>query len=103
MKSIVLLAALVAWTAPVLSAHEGHLHHYMGTITAASASQLSLKTTDGKTVTFKLDETTRIVKGKAPAGVRDLEPGIRAVVDAEGGKEPTLAKTVKLASSAEKD
>jgi hypothetical protein len=99
MKSLVLAAAiaLVVASAPV-AAHEGHVHRYMGTIAAATDSQLSLKTTDGKTITFKLDETTRITRGKVAGGVKDLEPGARAVIEADGGKEPALAKTIKLAA-----
>src|SRR5574338_475433 len=99
MKSLAALAVAFLLIAVPLAAHEGHVHRYMGTIASATDSQLSLKTTDGKTVTFKLDESTRITKGKAAAGAKDLEPGVRAVVEAEGGKEPALAKTIKLASA----
>jgi len=99
MKRLTFLVAVLLISSAPLIAHEGHAHHYMGTITAASDSQLSLKTTDGKTVTFKLDETTRITKGKAAGGVKDLAPGERAVVEAEGGKQPALARTIKLAAS----
>jgi hypothetical protein len=96
MKSLARLAVALLLACAPLAAHEGHVHRYMGTIASASDSQLSLKTTDGKSVTFKIDETTRIVRGKAAAGVKDLEPGQRAVVEADGGKEPALAKTIKL-------
>lgn len=99
MKRLALLALLLL--APVgIGAHEGHTHRYMGTITAASDSQLSLKTTDGKIVTFKLDEKTRITKGKTAGGAKDLAPGERAVVEADGGKGPRTAKAIKLAASA---
>lgn len=100
MKSLARVAVALVLACAPLAAHEGHVHRYMGTIASASNSQLSLKTTDGKTVTFKLDETTRILRGKAAAGVKDLEPGERAVVEADGGKEPSLARTIKLAEKA---
>lgn len=93
-----LFAALLLVSAPI-AAHEGHAHRYMGTIATASDSELSLKTTDGKTITFKLDETTRITKGKAPGGVKDLAVGARAVVEADGGKAPQTAKTIKIAAA----
>lgn len=99
LKRLVLLSAVGVLAAAPIAAHEGHVHRYMGTIATASDSQLSLKTTDGKTLTFKLDETTKIVRGKAPGGVKDLEPGTRAVIEAEGGKEPALAKTIRVAES----
>jgi hypothetical protein len=100
MTKVVLLVGLALLFAPIgLGAHEGHLHRYMGTIATASDSQLSLKTTEGKTLTFKLDEKTRISKGKAAGGAKDLVPGERAVVEAEGGKEPLTARTIKLAAA----
>jgi hypothetical protein len=92
-----LFAAALVLAASPLAAHEGHAHRYMGTITSASDSQVSLKTTDGKVVSFKVDETTRITKGKVAGGAKDLAVGARAVVEAEGGKEPQVAKTIKLA------
>jgi hypothetical protein len=94
--SVWCLVAFVLAASPI-AAHEGHTHRYMGTIASATDTRLTLKTTDGKTVAFKLDETTRIVKGKETAGVKDLATGARAVVEADGGKEPALAKTIKLA------
>jgi hypothetical protein len=97
MKKLALLALTVLIATAPVAAHEGHTHRYMGTIASASDSELSLKTTDGKTVTFKLNETTRIMRGKEAGGVKDLEPGARVVVEADGGKTPTLAKTIKLA------
>lgn len=101
MKRLLVLIAALSIGPSLALAHEGHLHRYMGTIATAAGSQLSLETRDGKTVTFKLDEKTRITRGKAGAGVKDLEPGARAVVEAEGGKEPVVAKTIKLGPAAQ--
>jgi hypothetical protein len=97
MKSLVLAGLFLLLASTPIAAHAGHTHRYMGTILTATGSELSLKTTDGKTISFKLDETTRILKGKAPGGAKDLEPGVRAVVEADGGKEPALAKSIKVA------
>jgi hypothetical protein len=97
-KSFAMAATLVLLLAVPVAAHEGHQHRYMGTIATATDSQLSLKTTDGKTISFKLDETTKIRKGETAGGVKDLVPGARAVVEADGGKEPALAKTIRLAA-----
>jgi hypothetical protein len=99
LKRLVLFFAIAVLATAPLAAHEGHVHRYMGTIATATDSQLSLKTTDGKTLTFKLDETTKIVRGKVPGGVKDLEPGTRAVIEAEGGKEAVVAKTIRVSES----
>ncbi len=92
------ILAVVAIAAAPVAAHEGHAHRYMGTITTVAPKQLQLKTTSGQTVTFKLDETTRISRGRAKASKEDLKPGVRAVVEADGGAQPATAKTIKLPS-----
>jgi hypothetical protein len=99
LKRLMLLAAALVLVALPAAAHEGHTHRYMGTIAAASDSSVSLKTADGKTMSFKLDETTRITKGKAAGGAKDLTVGARAVVEAEGGKPPQVARSIKLAAA----
>lgn len=98
LKSFTALLAAFVLTAP-LAAHEGHSHRYMGTISALNGTQVELKTTAGKTVVFKLDDSTRITRGPDKVSRDDLKVGIRAVVEAEEGSKPPTAKTIKLPSA----
>jgi len=63
-------------------AHEGHPHRFLGTLSAVQGSQIEVKTTDGKTVVFTLDQKTVIQQGRAKADVKELKLGERIVVSA---------------------
>ena len=77
------VALIVAVALPsVMSAHEGHPHRFMGTVSAAESEQIEVETTDGAVVTFKLDETTVYRQGKSEVVARLLEVGERVVVSA---------------------
>ena len=84
--SIRRVAAFVVGFAVMLSvaavAHEGHPHRFLGTLSAISGSRLEVKTTDGKTVTFALDQKSVIQQGRVKAEVKDLKVGERIVVSA---------------------
>lgn len=86
---------LLATAAPAF-AHEGHTHKYMGTIASVHEGQLTVKTTDGKQVTFVVADKTQILRGTVKANASDLTEGTRVVVEAEGGKEPMAAKRIRL-------
>ncbi len=92
-----ILIALALAVAP-LAGHEGHTHRYMGTIATVSGDQLELKTTAGKMMTFKVNDTTRITRGPEKGSKDDLKVGSRAVVEADDGTQPATAKRVKLPS-----
>lgn len=84
-------------TAPVvLSAHEGHKHNVMGTVTAVDATRLELKDKDGKTVSLLLNNETKYVKGRSFAAASDLKVGDRVVVEVAGEGDKLTAKEVKL-------
>jgi hypothetical protein len=63
-------------------AHEGHPHRFLGTLSAVQGSQIEVKTTDGKTVVFTLDQKTVIQQGRAKADVKELKLGERIVISA---------------------
>jgi hypothetical protein len=77
-------------------AHEGHVHKFMGTISSVHEGQLTVKTTDGKQVTFMVGDKTEILRGTAKASTSDLTEGTRVVVEAEGGKALATAKRIRL-------
>lgn len=101
LKSFGRMILMLVLAAAPIAAHQGHAHRYMGTITAVNGAEIELKTTAGKTLVFKLDDKTRITKGPDRGSREDLTAGTRAVVEAEGGAQPTTAKTIKLPAASQ--
>jgi len=77
---IALIAALTL--SPVASAHEGHPHRFLGTVSAVHDGQLEVKTTDGKTVVFMLDAKSVLQQGRVKVDAKELKTGERVVVSA---------------------
>lgn len=95
----VALAGALALPAAV-SAHEGHVHKVLGTIASVQATQLDVKTTDGKIVTIVFDAKTPVTRGKAKLDAAALKTGDRISVDYTEGKDKiNTAKTIKLGES----
>ena len=77
---IALIAALTL--SPVASAHEGHPHRFLGTVSAVHDGQLEVKLTDGKTVVFALDAKSVVQEGRVKVDAKALKTGERVVVSA---------------------
>jgi hypothetical protein len=93
--SMVLTALLILLASTFALAHGGH-GHVMGTVAAAAADHLEVKTKDGKVVNVPLAKTTRFYLGKKKAGADDVQVGQKVVVHlgADGA-----AEQVKLPAS----
>jgi hypothetical protein len=75
------LALAIALLVPTpMSAHEGHAHKVMGTVTAVHDTHLEVKDKDGKISTHALDPKTKIRRGKSIASTNDIKVGDRVVV-----------------------
>lgn len=101
--SIVVAALAIALVVPSLAlAHEGHAHKIMGTVSAVTATQLDVKTTDGKMVVVALDAKTVYQSGKTKVDAKMLKVGDRVVVSAmqATGAKTMTAQTVQLAAVA---
>ena len=79
-----------------LSAHDGHTHTVMGTVTERQEHHLQVATTNGKTVTITLNEKTKVLRDKQVLTAAAILVGQRVVVDVGNGKEPLVARQVKL-------
>ncbi len=96
MKTMLLAIACVALLAPTVAlAHPGHEHKLLGTITAIAGNKISMKTTEGKDVTFSVIPTTSFKSGKGRGAQSDLKVGLRIVVNAGDGAEPMKAKEIQ--------
>jgi len=96
---IVAVVAAVALLLPVTAlAHEGHPHRFMGTVSAVQDKQIEVTLTDGKIVTFTLDEKTIYRQGKTKVVGRLPKAGERVVVSAMpvAADKVMAAETVQL-------
>jgi hypothetical protein len=96
-KSVVAIALAGALVLPAAArAHEGHTHKVMGTVSSIEGKNVTVKTTDGKTVTVVLGAKTKITQGKKTVEATALKVGVRLVAEGDEDKEMFLATTVRL-------
>ena len=97
-KIAVGLSLVVALAFPTqLTAHEGHKHKLMGTVTAVDASHVEIETKDEKKVSILLTEDTNYMRGKEPASAADLKVGERIVVTTIEKEGKKTAQEILLA------
>jgi len=89
---IVLLAssARLAW------AHDGHVHTIMGTVMERDAQAVQVKTPGGETLSIALTDKTTVMRGKKKVAITEVLKGIRVVVDIGNGEDPLIANEIKL-------
>jgi hypothetical protein len=96
-KLLALVAAGVLSLGTGMFAHEGHAHTVMGTVSAlVGATQLVVKTTDGKDVTITLNDKTTVTRGAGKLTLKDVAVGQRVVVNVGDGKTPLVARDIKM-------
>lgn len=95
------LVVALAFPAAML-AHEGHPHRVMGTVAALTATQIDVKTGDGKMVKIALDAKTVYRSGKTNVDAKMVKVGERVVVSALQAEGATIASAqiVQLAVAA---
>jgi hypothetical protein len=100
-RFVVGLALCAALAIPAIGhAHSGHVHKVMGTVSAVTAQQVDVKTTDGKTVSIALGAKTVYRQGKTKVDATVLKVGERVVVDAVEDKATKVmsAQSVQVAA-----
>ena len=80
-------------------AHGGE-EHLKGVITKIDGPSLTLKVEKGATVVVLTDAKTEFKRGDAPASLKDVAVGDKAVIHATEHDEKYLAKVVKLSPAA---
>lgn len=81
------------------SAHEGHDHTVMGTVSSIDGTNLMVKTADGKTVMVMMDARTKVTQGKAKLDAKTLKVGDRVVASGPEDKSMIMAETVKVGAA----
>ena len=85
----------------VPSAHEGHVHVVMGTVTMAAADHLMLRTVEGKELTVQVNQRTTIRSAAPINAVQDITAGTRVVITARENKPKIFtAELVRVGTSA---
>ncbi|HXG90497.1 MAG TPA: hypothetical protein VNJ02_19385 [Vicinamibacterales bacterium] len=90
--SILAAAVLIAWS-PALSAHPGHGHKVLGTVSGVNGNHVEVKDVDGKVTKHLLDAKTKVKRGKLVVKASDLKVGDRVVVVVTESKD-TAGKAV---------
>lgn len=100
--SMLAVVFVMTVAAPVLTAgaHPGHDHKVMGVILSFDDGYITLKTTDGKELTFAVTPATKFVRAKQPGNAADLKAGMRIVANVGDGEEPLKAKAIEYAAPA---
>jgi hypothetical protein len=84
----------------VARAHEGHAHKVMGTVSSVDGNNVTVKTSDGKTVMVMLDKKTAVTRGKTKLDAAAVKVGDRVVAEGMEEKDMIMATTVKLGAEA---
>jgi hypothetical protein len=90
--------AIGALTSGVASAHEGHAHKIMGTVTSvhADSTHIEVKTKEGTVVTIQVTPETKYLAGSKAAALSDLVAGTRVVVTTKMEQQKTIATEIKV-------
>lgn len=93
--TITLLAALVS-TATMFAGE--NRERLAGTVTKVEKGRIEIKGTDGKPVAVALVAGTTYAKGKAPATLADVRPGMKAEIEATRSPKALTAGKVRVAA-----
>ena len=99
-KLIAGLALAAALVLPAVAlAHGAHVHKVVGTVATVDGSRMTVKTTDGKTVTVVVNAKTRITQGKVKADAAALKTGSRLVAEGTENKGIVTATLVQIGTA----
>ncbi len=102
MKSILHVVTLlvVGLLGPAVSAHDGHVHTVMGTVTARDATHLKLKTPSGEILSIAITPRTTAMLNKRKVTIAEVQVGRRVAVDIGNGEDPLRAGEIRLGAAA---
>ena len=104
--SRILFTLLVAFgmIAAPLSAHEGHTHKVLGTVSMIHENHVEVKDVKGKTIALTVNDKTKIWRGKSPLGIAEVKVGERVSVTYQevkdkAGKSSMIVKTIQVGAT----
>jgi|SRR5579872_6910490 len=90
------MCILLTLAAPIFA--HGGFDHVIGTVSKVDNGTVTVKTTRGE-VSVKVIEKTEITRGDQKAGIADVKPGIRVVIDVPEGSKDHVAHSIKLGAA----
>jgi hypothetical protein len=93
---VIVLMALGGLTA---AAHDGHAHLIMGTVTAATATHVEVKTPGGENLKIALHAKTVVTRDKRKVALAEVQAGRRVVVDIGNGEDPLIAREIRVGAT----
>jgi hypothetical protein len=96
---LVALCTLSLAGAAAVSAHEGHDHKILGTVTMAAADHVMLEDREGKDVTVHVTKDTK-VRSEPAMKVEEIKAGTRVVITATQEKDKSFkAKVIEVGAA----
>ncbi len=95
MKRLLALVLAFGVFAGAAYAHNG-MQHVMGTVTAITSSNITVKATDGSTQTVLLSSDTKYLKGTEVIAAKDIKVGDHVVIHATKKGDQLTAAEVKI-------
>jgi hypothetical protein len=99
-RTIFVAAVALTLAAPVLWAHEGHVHTIMGTVTALDAKVVKVKTPSGEVLSVAITDKTSVLRAKRKVSMAEVQIGRRVVVDIGNGEDPLIAREIQVGVAA---
>ena len=99
-KRVALFAVVaLALVARVATAHDGHVHKIMGTVTARDAKHLEVKTPSGENLSIAIDAKTTATRSKKKVSLTEVQVGRRVVVAIGNGEDPLIAGEIQVGAT----
>ena len=94
-RIMAVLVAALALSGPA-SAHDGHDHLIMGTVTARDDKHLEVKTPSGEVLSIAVIDKTTTTRDKKKIAFREVQVGRRVVVNIGNGEDPLIAREIQV-------
>ena len=95
MKRLLALLLTIGVLVGVANSHNG-MQHVMGTVTSITASNVTVKATDGSTQVVLLSTDTKYLKGTQVIAAKDIKVGDHVVIHATKKGDQLTAAEVKV-------
>ncbi|MDQ2925777.1 MAG: DUF5666 domain-containing protein [Acidobacteriota bacterium] len=95
MKRLLVLLLALGTCVGTAYAHNG-MHHVMGTVTAITASNITVKATNGTSQIVALTADTKYLKGTTPIAIKDIKVGDHIVIHATKKGDQLTAAEVRI-------
>lgn len=89
---------MITASSVALSAHPGHEHKVLGTVSMVAPDHVMVKDKDGKDATVTINKSTKFVRAKKAMKATDLKVGMRIVITAvtDEDDDKSIATVIQL-------